>query len=174
MDTENKDRYSARTKEWEYVQNNYRYPINEEMFQSFVRPRDDGKNIDVIRPRNIIKELNKTSAGRDAYKHIKDKKIPVYILYNVDNPMGLTGEYDPISECIYVYADQTKTVAESTKTIIHEAMHDKLGHTGTRKEEVLCFMEESKHDGIKLTPSVIRSIIKSVNKSDIYKDLPWR
>lgn len=174
LDRENRDRYSERAREWEYVQNNYRYPINEEMFQSFVRPRDDGKNIDVIRPRNIIKELNKSSAGRDAYKHIKDKNIPVYMLYNVDNPLNLSGEYDPIGRCIYVYIDQTKTVAESAKTVIHESMHDRLGCTGTRKEEVLCFMEELKHNGVKLTPSIIRSIIESVNKSDIYKVLPWR
>jgi hypothetical protein len=57
---------------------------------------------------------------------------------------------------------------------IHEAMHDKLGHTGTRKEEIRCFLEEMKFDGIELTSKIIKDIIRAVNISDIYKDLPWR
>ena len=96
------------------------------------------------------------------------------MLYNVDNPKEVSGEYDPVDRCIYIYADKTKTILESAKTVIHEAMHDRLGHKGTRKEEVLCFLEEAKYDGVKLTSDVIKSIIKAVNDSEAYKDLPWR
>lgn len=156
------------------VQNSFRYPIDEDMFQSFAMPRSDGKNIDIQRPRNIIKALNKNQIGKNAYSYIKKKKIPVYMLYNVDNPEGLSGMYDPIDKSICIYADKTKTISESAKTIIHEAMHDRLGHKGTKKEEALCFLEEMKYEGVKLTPELIRGIIKSINHSDLYRDLPWR
>lgn len=174
LDKDNQKRYADRQKEWENISNRYKYPINEDVFESFVIPRNDGKNTDVQRPRNIIKKLKENQTGKDAYNHIKKKNIPIYILYNVDNPRRLCGEYDPIDKCIYVYADKTKTILESTKTIVHEAMHDKLGHNGTRKEEVLCFLEEAKYEGIKLTPEVIKGIIKAVNNSAVYEELPWR
>ena len=53
-------------------------------------------------------------------------------------------------------------------------MHAKLGNTGTRKEELRCFLEEEKFKGNKLTPSLVRSIIKIINADDYYKQLPWR
>ena len=152
----------------------YKYPIDEEMFTSFVRSRDDRKNTDIIRPHNIIKALKKNKVGRDAYDYIRQQNIPIYMMYNVDNPMDLFGEYDPIDRSILIYADKTKSIHESVKTVIHEAAHDRLGHKGTRKEEILCFLEEMKYDGIELTPNLMRDIIRAVNKNEIYKDLPWR
>lgn len=83
--------------------------------------------------------------------------------------LGVSGEYDPTDKCIYIYADKTKTILETVKTIIHEAMHDRLGHNGTRKEEVLCFLEEAKYEGVKLTYDYLKGIIKAVNNSYVLK-----
>lgn len=174
LDQENQKAYQRKKHQWNNMIKSYRYPVNEEMFETFVRPRNDGKNVDVVKPRNIIKKLKSTEAGRIAYEHMYQNDILVQLLYNVDNPFGLSGEYDPIDKLIRVYVDTTKTIDETVRTVIHEATHDRLGHTGTRKEEVRCFIEEAKYDGIKLTPRVIKGIIKSVNGSDIYESLPWR
>ena len=59
LDKDNQKRYADRQKEWENISNRYKYPINEDVFESFVIPRNDGKNTDVQRPRNIIKKLKK-------------------------------------------------------------------------------------------------------------------
>lgn len=179
LDKENQKKYAVRKNEWKQKTEHdtfksYKHPIDEEMFISYVRARDDGRDIDIIRPHNIIKELKKNKVGMDAYNHIKQQNIQICMLYNIDNPSGLYGEYDAVDKSIYVYADETKTIHESAKTIIHEAMHDKLGHSGTRKEEVRCFMEEIKYDGIELTPKLMKNIIKAVNINEIYKCLPWR
>lgn len=174
LDNENKRIYRQREEIWNNVANSYKYPVDEEMFTSFVRSRDDRKNTDIIRPHNIIKALKKNKVGRDAYDYIRQQNIPVYMMYNIDNPMDLLGEYDPTDRSILIYADKTKSIHESVKTIIHEAAHDRLGHKGTRKEEILCFMEEMKYDRIELTPNLMRDIIRAVNKNEIYKDLPWR
>lgn len=174
LDEENRRKYSARKRGWKKEYNSYKYPIHEDMFLTFINPRQDNKNIDMIKPHNIIKELKKTEVGEKAYLHIKENEIPVYLLYNTDNPNKLSGEYDPFERRIYIYADVTKTINETAKTVIHESMHDKLGHTGTRKEEVRCFIEELKHDGIELTYERIKNIIKAVNNSEVYKKLPWR
>ena len=174
LDNENKRIYRQREETWNNVASSYKYPIDEEMFTSFVRSRDDRKNTDIIRPHNIIKALKKNKVGRDAYDYIRQQNIPIYMMYNVDNPMDLFGEYDPIDRSILIYADKTKSIHESVKTVIHEAAHDRLGHKGTRKEEILCFLEEMKYDGIELTPNLMRDIIRAVNKNEIYKDLPWR
>lgn len=174
LDEENRIKYQRKAMLWNTLGNSYKYPISEGVFETFINPKADGKNTDIIRPRNIVKELNKNEVGKEAYEYIKNNNIPVHLLYNVDNPFNLSGEYDPIDKSIYVYADVTKNIKETAKTIIHETTHDKLGHTGTRKEEVLCFLEEMRFEGIKLTPELIRSIIKSVKRSDVYKDLPWR
>lgn len=174
LDEENKKRYQRKSAYWRETERSYKHPISEGVFQTFAYPREDGKSTDVIRPHNIAKELNRNEIGRKIYEYIENNHIPVYLLYNIDNPLNLSGEYDPIDKSIYVYADVTQNISETAKTIIHEVTHDRLGHTGTRKEEVRCFLEEMKFEGMKLTPELIRSIIKSVDRSDVYKDLPWR
>lgn len=174
LDEENQEGYKEKANEWGITRKSYKYPINEGVFTTLARPRDDGKNIDVQRPHNIIKVLTSNQVGRAAYRHVNENKIPINMLYNMDNPKGVSGEYDPGEREIYIYVDKTKTIRESAKTIVHEATHDRLGHTGTRREEVLCFLEEAKFEGIALTQDVIRSIIKEIREVGTYKDLPWR
>ena len=135
---------------------------------------EKGKNTDFIRPQNIIKDLNKSEYGRRALKHIEDNNIEVQLRYNIDNPLDLDGYYDPTDNSIVIYADKTKTIKETSKTLIHEATHSRLGNKNTRKEEVLCFLEEKLHEGIPLTPLLMKTIIKEVNNSAVYKELPWR
>lgn len=174
LDGDEKKKYQLKKKEWSKIYRNYRYPIDEDNFTSLVKMRDDNKSTDVIRPHNIKKELSKSSIGRDAYQYTVENLMPIYLLYNVENPEGLSGEYDPFDRGIYIYADKTKTIKETALTIIHEVEHDKLGHTQTRKEEVRCFLQEEKHIGTELTYKKIKDIIKLVNKNEVYKDLPWR
>lgn len=152
----------------------YRHALNEDVFETYLNPRSDGKNTDVIIPRNIIKALNKNEAGKRAYEFLKQNNIQVCLLYNVDNPLRLSGEYDIIENKVRIYVDVTKSIQESARTIVHETTHARLGATGTKKEEVLCFLEEARYCGIKLTNKYKRDIIKQINQIDVYDDLPWR
>lgn len=75
---------------------------------------------------------------------------------------------------VEIYAQNTQSIVETTKTIIHEIKHLKIGSTGypTQKEEVLCFVEEAKHIKPELTKKDVEDIIKLVKK--LYSDYPWR
>ena len=151
-----------------------RYPISEGLFTSFVNPRiEEGKQTDVIRPRNIIKNMKSTAVGQRAYEFIQENKIPVNIYYNVDNPENVSGYYDPVDKVIIIFADKTKTVRESALTVIHEATHARLGCKRSQKEEYLCFLEEYKHLGVTLTDEIKNGTINHIKNTKIYRDLPW-
>lgn len=152
------------------------YPDNEGMFENNPRPRDDGKQTDIIKPRNIMKAMNKSEAGKEALEYINKNSIPVLLLYNVDVSPTLMGEYDPVSRMIIIYASNTKSAEETALTTIHEAMHARLGGKNTRRAEVLCRLEELKHTkrSSSLTLRDYRSTIKIVNRHKKYSKLPWR
>lgn len=152
------------------------YPDNEGMFENNPRPRDDGKQTDIIKPRNIMKEMNKSETGAEALKYINDNNIPVTLLYNVDVKPSLMGEYDPVGKRILIYASNTKSAKETALTVIHEAAHARLGGAGTRKSEVICRLDEIKHNKRRnsLTLQDLRNTIKAVNKHKTYSKLPWR
>lgn len=174
LDGENKMEYKETAEKWDTTASSYKYPINQDMFTTLARPRDDGKNIDVIRPHNIIKALNSCESGIIAYKYIQASDVDVELRYNLDNEDDLYGEYDLRDNKIIIYVDKTKTITETAQTIVHEATHARLGCKGTRKEEIRCFLEEEKFKGNKLTPYLVKCIIKAVNENAIYKELPWR
>ena len=153
----------------------FRHPIDAGVFKTFTMPRDDHKQVDVIKPKNIIKELHKSDVGKAAYEYITKHNIPVGLLYNVNNDDDVDGYYDRIDKTINIYIDKTRTVHETAKTFVHEATHCRINSKGnTQKEEVRCFIEEKKFDGEKLTYGAIKTIISNVKKNDAYKDLPWR
>ena len=152
------------------------YPDNEGMFENNPLQRADGKQTDIIKPRNIMKEMNRSEAGKNALNYINENKVPVYLFYNVDVPKTRMGEYDPVSKCIYIYVSNTKSTKETALTVIHEAAHSRLGGEKTRRAEVLCQLEEIKHlkRSNTLTVSEIKDTIKAVNRHKGYSKLPWR
>lgn len=152
------------------------YPDNEGMFENNPRPRDDGKQTDIIKPRNIMKEMNRSDAGREALEFINENRIPVTLLYNVDVKPSLMGEYDPIGRRIFIYASNTQSVKETAITVIHEATHARLGGTNTRKNEVICRLEEIKHKNRdnSLTFKDIKNTIITVNRHKKYSKLSWK
>ena len=152
------------------------YPDNEGVFETIPRPRDDGKPNSIIKPRRIIKELNKSEVGKTALKYIEDHAIPVQLFYNVDVNKSEMGIYDPFSNTIVIYASNTKSARETALTVIHESVHARLGGSNTQREEALCFIEELKHvkRSDSLTYKEIKTIIKRVKKNKKYKRFKWR
>ena len=103
LDGENKMEYKETAEKWDTTASSYKYPINQDMFTTLARPRDDGKNIDVIRPHNIIKALNSCESGVIAYKYIQASDVDVELRYNLDNEDDLYGEYDLRDNKIIIY-----------------------------------------------------------------------
>ncbi len=155
----------------------HKHPISQGIIRSTVNPmiKSDGtvKPTDVMRPHNIFKNLEGSSVGRTTLNYLNRNQVNVKIYYNVDNPYGDSGVYDPVSDEIIVYGDITKTIHETACTIIHETAHRILGCSQTRSEEVICFMEEAKHIKGKLTMDDVNAIVKAVNDSERYQSLPW-
>ncbi len=124
---------------------------------------------DTIRPKSVMNEMNKSETGRKLLDYLKIENVPVELLYGVDHPEGVSGQYDPIDDVILIYCDVTKTTKETALTVIHEATHRKLGSKGTFDEEVECFKAEIMHTKGRLTNSDIDDIIVFVK--DHYPDL---
>lgn len=173
LDSGNKRQYEARTEEWSI---SYRYPDNEGVFSSIVNTKTkeiDGNMVivptDIIKPHNIIKEMNKSEIGKELLSFIQENDIPVKIWYNIDVEKDLMGMFEEGE--IHIYADHTKTIKETTLTVIHEATHAKYNRPNTKNQELECFKNEYRHLGIKLTDSVIKSIIRHIDRK--YKHLEW-
>ena len=119
---------------------------------------------DSIRPKSIMSEMRKSEIGTELLEYLNKEGVPVYLYYGVDNPEGVSGQYDPFDDIIRVFCDVTKTTKESALTVIHEATHRKLGAMGTFAEEVECFKAEALHTKGVLTKSDIDAIIEHVKK----------
>lgn len=152
------------------------YPDNEGLFENNPLSRNDGKQTDIIKPRNIMREMNRSEAGKEALNFINQNNIPVSLLYNVDVKPTLMGEYDPIGKHIFIYASNTQSAKETAITVIHEATHARLGGTNTRKNEVICRLEEIKHKNRdnSLTFKDIKNTIITVNRHEKYSKLSWK
>lgn len=138
--------------------------LNEGVFTTL-----NSTNADSVRPRSIMNEMQKSEIGKELLEYIERENVPVKLYYGVDNPKGLCGEYDPFDDEILIYCDKTKTIKETAVSVIHEAMHRKLGSTSTKAEEIECFKAELVHQKGELTDSDMRAIIKHVN--DAYPEL---
>ena len=117
---------------------------------------------DSIRPRSIINDMKKSEIGTEALKHLETEKVPIRLCYGVDNPDGYSGFYDPFDDAITIFCDKTKTIQETSCTVIHEAKHRMLGSKGTFEEEVECYKTELLHTKKELTKNDIDDIIKHV------------
>lgn len=132
---------------------------------------------DVIKPKNIRKDLMKSPQGIKALEKIKMHGTSVFIEYGLD-PIDVYGEkvsglYDPIDNAITIFASETKTVKETARTLIHEAFH--IDDNGSfQLSEVRSYVQEKRHDkrGAALTRQEVEDIINFVKER--YPELPWR
>ena len=73
------------------------------------------------------------------------------------------------------FADATKSLKETTSTLLHEAyhLHDN-GWRNCQKSELFCMIMEKRHEvgGRALTREETLDILKLVK--ELYSDLPWR
>ena len=168
LDPDNKRKYGVRAQEWEEKQDKFRYKNDEGNFTT-LDFRNSEKGRDVIKPHNIIKEMNKSDIGKELLKFIEDNNIPVKLCYGVDVEQGTCGLF--FEDSIYVYVDNTKTLSETTGTVIHEATHAKINKPNTKNQEFLCYANEYRHKGIPLTEEVKSNIIKHINEQ--YDYLEW-
>ena len=143
-----------------------RLPDNEGVFITYDFRESHG---DHIKPRNIEKDLNKTEAGRHALAVIREKDVNVLLIYGEDVEPGNVGEL--FENEIRIFADKTKTVHETALTIVHEAKHAEIDRPNTKDQELLCFMEEYKHDKKDLTQRVIDELRAMIDK--LYPELEW-
>lgn len=120
--------------------------------------------MDSIRPHNIKKDLRTSSIGEEMLSYLEKDNVQIKLCYGVDNPNNYYGVYDPFEDTVIVYCDKTKTIKETSKTVIHEGMHRKLGNKGTFDEEVECYKAEVLHEKGTLTQNDIDGIIKMVRE----------
>lgn len=124
---------------------------------------------DVIKPKSIMNELNRSEIGKETLEYLNKDNVPVRLYYGADNPNGVCAYYDPIDDEITIFGDVTKTTKETALTVIHEATHRKMGAKGTFDEEVACFKAEELHKKGHLTNSDISDIMEKVKK--LYPEL---
>lgn len=173
---ENKDIINAQ-KRANYAEKNMRMKLsdNEGAFHTVDKRRNEDKK-NIIKPRNIIKNLETTEIGKEALSLIDKNNALVELCYGQDNVDSngniIMGIYNPFNNKISVYVESTKTIMETAKTVIHEAFH--ISDYGMcQKSEVYCMMKEKQHEkgGNPLTKEEIKDIIKVVRK--LYPQLPW-
>ena len=124
---------------------------------------------DAIKAQSLYKELQKSEVGQKAYKYILENNVFVSVKY--DGSENLRGR--AFGRFITIYANETKSVKMTTRTIIHEATHLRLNRDKyTQWEEAYCYAQELKHEKNKLTWSDLRDTIKWAKKN--YPDYPWR
>lgn len=145
-----------------------RYKDNEKNFTTF-DGRSPQKGRDIIKPHNIMKEMNKSEIGRELLAYIQENDIPVNIYYGVDVEPGRAGTFE--SGTINVYADNVKKVKDAALTVIHEATHAKINKPNTKNQELECFLNECRHRGEKLTKETIKDTMKYID--DMYPYLKW-
>ena len=134
-------------------------PLNQGIFSTYNLTKADS-----VRPKSVINEMNKSELGRSLMEYLEKNNVPVRMCYGIDNPGGCLGTYDPFDDVITIFCDVTKTTKETANTLIHEAMHRKLGSKGTLDEEVECFKSELIHQKGRLTKSDIDTIVEHVKK----------
>jgi len=158
----------AAAKKWTEYQTSrkYRKKSNQNGFYTMDnRP----KGMDIIKPKNIINEMKKSDIGSELYGFMQENGIDVNIWYGVDVPKGRLGLFE--DGIIHVYADNTKTVLDTALTVIHEATHARINRPNSKNQELECFKNEKRHQGIELTESVIQDILKEID--ELYPYLDW-
>lgn len=153
------------TEEWNKPK--YKLKKDEGMFFTYDERTANGGH-DIIKPRNVMKEMKKSQIGSETLRYLQDNNIRVVMHYGADVPKGRMGIYETGE--IYVYVDNTKTVFESALTVIHEATHARINKPNTKNQELECYKNEYRHKGIVLTEDVIRDIVAYVDRNYDYLD----
>ena len=133
---------------------------------------------DVIKLRNIEKELEKSPIGKEIKQYLYENPCKINIMYNVHVPTNLLGEQDPFNDTISIYASNTKTIAKTAETLIHELTHRRYDIGGDFWSECVCKAQEYKHRYRRndLTIAEKRVIIKEIKQeySKQYPNWKWR
>lgn len=147
----------------------HRYQESEGIYETY----NNGSN-DVIKPRNIKKNMQKSDVGREMLEYLEENNIPVKLLYGIDNPNDVYGYYDPVDDFIRIFVDKTVTIEKTAEIIIHEAAHRKYDIGDDQWSEAVCIAQEVKHRVRRntLTSQEKRSIIKL--SKELYPEFPWR
>ena len=134
-------------------------------FTNMLTEYNNGQN-DVILFRNVERNMNKSSIGKEILKYLEEHPIPINIYYNVDMPSNTLGFYDPLSNEISIFASNTKTVQRTSEIIIHEITHVRYDIGDCLWAEAVCRAQELKHRNKtnKLTSEELRNIIISVKE----------
>lgn len=154
------------TEEWNKPK--YKLKDDEGVFRTYDDRTTSGGH-DIIKPRNVMKELKKSQVGIEALRFLEENHIPVIMYYGANVPKGRMGLFEAGE--IYVYADNTKTISESALTVIHEATHAQINKPNTKNQELECYKNEYRHKGIVLTKNVIDDIMAMIDR--LYPSLNW-
>ena len=125
---------------------------------------------DAITHRKLHNDLSKSDIGKETIDFINSGKCIVEVNYTDEAPKGTRGE--TIGRFITIYANNTRTVKLTAKTLIHEVTHCKYGISGDQWSEAMCFAREAIHEKGALTYQDLRNIIKTVK--ELYPEYKWR
>ena len=155
---------------WQTYEEWYKKNTVEARADKYITNVTDGEKIDTIQPRNIFKELNKSSIGKETIEYIENNNLNIEFKY-FDVPEGVRGMCYGKKQ-IEIYIPNTKTKLLTTQTLIHEITHLKYDISHTQWAETVCFLKEKEHLKGTLTIKDKRDTIKLVKQ--LYLDLPWR
>jgi len=145
----------------------YRLKDDESVFCTYdERPVSKGR--DVIKPRNIMKEMKKSQIGTELLNYLEQNNVRVVMHYGKSGERGRMGQFEAGE--IYIFPDNTRTVYETTLTVIHEATHARINKPNTKNQELECFKNEYRHKGVELTEEVIHDIVKYIDEKYDYID----
>ena len=125
---------------------------------------------DAITHRKLHNDLKKSDVGKETIDFINSGKCIVEVNYTDEVPKGTRGE--TIGRFITIYAQNTRTVKLTAKTLVHEVTHCKYGIGGDQWAEAVCFCREHIHENGSLTYRDMRNIIKTVK--ELYPEYKWR
>jgi len=151
--------------------------VHPSLFTSMLEEYNNGQK-DVIKFRNIEKELEKSEIGKEYKKYLLENPCKINIFYNVDVDSELLGTYDAINDEVNIYASNTKSIARTAEVIIHELTHRRYQIWDCYWAECVCRSHEYMHRFRKnsLTEAERRSIIKEIKEAyaPLYPDWKWK
>jgi hypothetical protein len=133
---------------------------------------DNDLNPDEPTAEEIVKELSKSSIGKETLQIISELPERIKLTYGTNS--SVRGEEK--NGIIHIYVNNCKNIQWVARTVIHECTHYRYGIGGSQWSECVCIAQELKHARNRdyLTISEKRAIIKAVKSDDDYGRLNWR